>query len=385
MNKIFINLPSKYTTIMLVAPTGLVNEFEKYPYGISHFLEHMHFKGTKKRTTKQIAYDIERYGGDLNAFTDSEITGYYVKIANRYMNKGFDVISDLVENCVIPEEEIDKERKVILQELKSYEDDPQEKVSDLFYTNMYNIHYPLHYPIIGFPSTLNQIGRKELLKYKKDRYNPLTLIIVGDIADCLDIKLCPTSYPKVNFLSTNKEKFIERNNLQQAQVIIGFSQFLPIDATTLFFTVALIESILNDMSGRLFTEIRENHNLVYGIRFSSTIFGNNLFQWKVSLGLEKNKINQAKELIIKELTRPFTSQEVEDAVIKSIGELELRTSSFLISNIIANSITTNIDWQRIIFNYKEEFKRVKDYVNSVQELIDFTNYKIVGLIPGDKK
>jgi len=120
-----IRIPKKgnVTHSLIMARTGARFENPKYK-GISHFVEHMLFKGTKKRTPKEIALDIEKYGGDLNAFTDWEITAYWASMANKYKNQSLDVLKDMIKNPIFPNKEIKKERQVILQELKMYGDSP---------------------------------------------------------------------------------------------------------------------------------------------------------------------------------------------------------------------------------------------------------------------
>lgn len=148
MQTIRIPKKGKTTVIMVIANIGSRFENTKYK-GISHFVEHMCFKGTKDRTRKEIDLGIEKYGGILNAFTDTEITAYWAKIANEYQKEATNIIIDLASNPIFPEKEISKERKVILQELKMYEDSPEHYVDELFDKTLYKKSSGLYLPVIG--------------------------------------------------------------------------------------------------------------------------------------------------------------------------------------------------------------------------------------------
>jgi predicted Zn-dependent peptidase len=342
----------------------------------------MCFKGTKTRSTKQVADDILKYGGYLNAFTDFEITAYVCKIANTYKTQAINSMLDMVNNCIIPQKEVDKEREVVLQEFKMYEDNIPEKTWELFYKTLYLKKCPLYYSVLGSPETLHKTNRKELINYKKETYNPLTLIVVGDIKDSVNIKekvYNPVYINKDDIKSG--ECFEYKKGLNQTNLILGYAKSLPINLTSLYFVADLFKSILDDMNGRLFTVIREQNNLVYRIRFDTNIYNCGLFQWNVTLGLDKNKISKARKLIIQELTRPFTKIEIQKAIIKSIGSLELHLNNYSITHIIAYNILKEIDWKKIIYNYKEEYYKAAKIITQIQKNINFNENLTIGIVP----
>ena len=146
--------------------------------GISHFLEHMVFKGTEHYSTKQIAQSLEQLGGYLNAFTTKEHTCYYARILDDYLEEAMDVLSDLVRHPLFPPKEIEKEKGVILEELKNIEDDPDDLIHDYFDKNIYRNH-PLGYPIIGREETISSFRASDLRRYVADHYTPDRMVVAA--------------------------------------------------------------------------------------------------------------------------------------------------------------------------------------------------------------
>ncbi|RPI03692.1 MAG: insulinase family protein, partial [Ignavibacteriae bacterium] len=143
--------------------------------GISHFIEHMVFKGTKKRNVKEIAQSIESVGGYLNAFTSKEHTCYYARVLDEHLELATDVLSDMVFQPTFPEKELLKERNVILEELKQAEDDPDDIIQDYFEKALFKTH-PLGMPVIGSAASIASINRNNLIQYKTDHYTPSNLV-----------------------------------------------------------------------------------------------------------------------------------------------------------------------------------------------------------------
>ncbi|HEV1997195.1 MAG TPA: pitrilysin family protein, partial [Candidatus Dormibacteraeota bacterium] len=150
--------------------------------GTAHFLEHLFFKGTPRRpTTLEIATEIDSLGARFNAFTSEEYTAYYVKGAAEYTEKSVDVIADMLRNALIPVEEVDRERGVVLEEMKMYEDNPQAKVFRLAAEVMYG-DTPLGWGVLGFPEVISSVSRDQVLAYRQRFYAPgrMTLVISGN-------------------------------------------------------------------------------------------------------------------------------------------------------------------------------------------------------------
>ncbi len=151
--------------------------------GVSHLLEHMLFKGTQKRKVGEIAREIESKGGYINAFTTYDATVYYVTIASRYFETGLDVLADAIQNSSFDAEELEKEKEVVIEEIKRSNDIPERKAMNDIFELAYKVH-PYKRPIIGFTDTVKEITREKLINYYKKWYSPenITLVIVGDVS-----------------------------------------------------------------------------------------------------------------------------------------------------------------------------------------------------------
>jgi predicted Zn-dependent peptidase len=383
MNQIFINKPGKSTIVLVIVPTGAFTEIDAYK-GISHFVEHLCFKGNHKRNQKQISSAIDNIGGDLNAFTDWEITAYWAKVGNSYRDLAIEVITDLATKPLFPIKEIDKEREVIIQELKMYEDDPKDYCEEVFNKALYAKQSGFYLNIVGTKETLYDINRDVLIGYHKEKYNNPTLIVVGDIKNKgrvdkpYEIKYIPSE------LAVYKDKtLVERENITQANILIGNSVNLSkVNKEDIYFAFNLLNAVYGDMSGRLFEVIREKHNLVYRVHFEHQYFSNGTIQWAVSAGLDKDKIDMARELSIKELMKPVSKKDLEMALIKSIGVKEMSLDSVTqLGYSTAYSLIRGIDYNEILFNYEKGLKRAIGIVNELIRQMKFDNNILVGIVP----
>ena len=143
--------------------------------GISHFLEHMFFKGTKKRTTKDIAVEIDSLGGELNAFTSRETTTFYVKVLDEYLEKGLELLTDIFLNSTFPEDDIEKEKKIIKEEIKMVEDTPDDYVHDLSNQTIWG-QTGLGQPVLGRRETIRSFTRDDLLHHIRKYYGTKDII-----------------------------------------------------------------------------------------------------------------------------------------------------------------------------------------------------------------
>ena len=189
---------------------GSQNE-ENSNSGISHFIEHMVFKGTKNRSAYEIANSLESIGGYLNAFTSKEHTCYYARFLNSHLPIAFDVLADLVLNPTFDSEEIEKEKGVVLEELKNMEDDPGDLIQDYFDEAIYPTH-PLGRSIIGTKESIKVLAKEDLNKYKNKNYIPSNIIITaaGNLNHDEVVNLVKKYFSKLNSTkkNTNNFKFI---------------------------------------------------------------------------------------------------------------------------------------------------------------------------------
>lgn len=384
MNKIQVNKPGNSSLVMIFVPTGAYYEDDNVK-GISHFLEHMMFKGTATRTCQDIACGIEKYGGDLNAYTDWEITAYHAEIGNSYLSKAIEIIEDMISNPKLDQKEIDKERQVILQEYKMCQDNSSDKCFDMFHDTFYKKDHGLSGTILGTPKTLKTIDCEKMKEYYKQHYSNPTMILVGNVKDSCQIS-SPISFGFVRAKnSIGQDKIITRSDIQQSRILIGnsISDFNVSYKELLPFTLELISAVYNDMGGRLFRIIREEHNLVYGVRFNSETYTGGLTHWFVNLGLDKKNITKARDLIVKELTRSFTQQEIEDAITKAIGETEmLLDSNSEIADLVAYQLRKGLDYNKDIKYYKNCYNQASLYMNDLIGQMNFKDNVLLGVTPG---
>lgn len=250
--------------------------------GVSHFIEHMLFKGTRNRTSKQIASEIDNLGGQINAFTSKECTCYYVKLLDSHIDIGIDVLSDMILNSKFNEDDLDKERSVIIEELKMYEDSPEDLAYDLLTENIYK-HDPLGMNIIGTEESLNRLNREKLLDYFNKYYVPNNSVIAisgnfnfDEIINKIEEKFKVWKKRDVNvdikkaefkscFLTKNKD--IEQVNLAMSL------EAVPIESDKEVYALAVINTVFGgSISSRLFQKIREEKGLVYSIYSSQSLY-----------------------------------------------------------------------------------------------------------------
>jgi len=242
--------------------------------GISHFIEHMMFKGTATRTALAIAQALEDTGGSLNAFTDKEMTCYYARVLDDQVELAIDVLSDMLLNSVMDENEIRREKKVVLEEIKMYEDTPDELVQDLFSQVFWHGH-PLGRAIVGTRQSVRRTTRADIFDYMEHFYTPDRLVVsvagnvrTGDVLRQLDQTVGRLVRPGRQLVetpptpaATTKVKY---KDIEQAHVVIG-TQGLPVTHEDRY-VLTVLDSILGGgMSSRLFQEVREKRGLAYTI------------------------------------------------------------------------------------------------------------------------
>ncbi|WP_031514442.1 M16 family metallopeptidase [Desulfofalx alkaliphila] len=277
--------------------------------GISHFIEHMMFKGTNKRTAKDIAEELDAVGGQLNAFTTKEYTCYHSKVLDEHFDLAVDVLTDMVFNSKFAPEDIDREKNVIIEEIKMYEDAPDELVHDIFTNTIWHGH-PLGRPIIGTTEIVSSFSRDDLLDFHHKHYTPEKMVIsvAGNIKhEKVVEKLAPilsqlkaTKTPRQSTPPQGVSNLVCRNkDTEQVHMVIGTPGY-QLDHEDIY-TVQLINTVLGGgLSSRLFQEIREQRGLVYTVfSYHSSYHDTGLFA--VYAGLSKNNVNKAMELIFKEI------------------------------------------------------------------------------------
>jgi len=242
--------------------------------GISHFLEHMAFKGTTSRTAMQIAETIEDIGGEMNAYTSKDHTLYYTKTLKEHLPTCVELLADIVQNSVFDTGEVEKERRVILQELLGAEDDPDDLSYELFGKAAYG-DTPLGRPIIGFKATVGAMTSDKLKTWIAEKYSAdkLVLLVAGNVSPDEAERLAekyfdritapkPSAFTAAKYVGGRVEK---KKKLEQAYFILGFPAS-PIALREQSMAEMIMCSILGGSpASRLFQEVREKRNLAYSI------------------------------------------------------------------------------------------------------------------------
>jgi predicted Zn-dependent peptidase len=316
-NKVrIITVPMSSTeavTVMIMVKAGSRHE-TKDINGISHFLEHMFFKGGKRFPDPHaVAEAIDAVGGVFNAFTDNEFVGYYVKVAKEHVDTAFDVLSDMLLNAKFGADGLERERGVVLEEFKMMHDDPKLIVGDTFERVMFGEH-PLGRPVIGLPSVIKKVKRSDFVRYKNRLYTASNIVVsvAGNITLAEVTKLTKRYLPFAR--STKKTRplpycemgrttrvSVVDKKTEQAHLILGVPTFGARHRDR--YTAKVLAAILGGgMSSRLFMNIRERHGLAYYVHASSTNYTDAGYL-EVSAGVDKQRIDLAITTILEEFTK----------------------------------------------------------------------------------
>lgn len=310
---------SEGETVTFLVLMGVGSRYETPKQaGLSHFLEHMFFKGTQTRpTTQAIAEAIENVGGEFNAFTGEEYTGFYVKVAAEYLEHGAEVVSDILLRPLFPQEEIERERGVIIEEIRMYTDLPMRHVWHLWNQALFGTH-PLGQRIDGSPETVSKFMRPDFLKYTKKHYhaNNAVVAVAGrfdakKIVPLLDKLFAPlangtSTVPKTAPKKSPQQRLVHeyRQSLDQTHIVVGVPGVSMSDERR--WAVEVLGTILGaGMSSRLFTSVRERHGLAYAVR-TMTESLTDAGSLATQVGARTDKAILALELIIQEYDRIMT-------------------------------------------------------------------------------
>lgn len=299
-------------TALALFPVGSRYESLKQN-GLSHFIEHMMFKGTKKRpTTLHISKELDNVGAEYNAYTSRDYTGYYVKVASPHINLALDLLSDMIWNSKFDEAEVNREKGVIIEEINMYQDNPTMYIEQLFEEAIFSGH-PLGRDIAGTAETVKNFSRSEIIKYYKNFYQPQNLILVlaGKVNKNFRISKFLNNHfsqsKKLNYLSVKVNRIkspqikIRFKKTDQVHVALGFPAYSYDDPR--LFALTLLNIILGGtMSSRLFTEVRERRGLAYMVRSGLNNY-QDIGNLVIQAGLDKNRLAEALKVILKELKK----------------------------------------------------------------------------------
>jgi len=381
---------TKTVTVLVMVGTGSKNENSKNR-GISHFLEHMFFKGTEKRaTTLDISKELDKIGGVYNAFTGKEYTGFYAKVSSQHCDVALDVISDMLLNSKFSEKEIKRERRTILEELNMYLDSPMMQVPDLFENLLYK-NQPLGYDEIGNKKTIMSVRRKDFLDYYKKYYlnNNIIITIAGNFNE-QNIKNNIKKY----FKSANKNKTLQQaktfDKQSKSRILLEYKKT---DQTHLCLGVrgyntnhkdkhilAVLSVIFGgNMSSRLFISVRERNGLAYYIHTSATDY-KDVGYFSAQTGVNNEKCLEAIKIILNEFKKVKTEKISIEEIKRAKDYLKGRTNITLESSDAVASFVANqeMDTGKIL-TPQEKFAKIDTVTaDDLQRVANdiFVNHKL---------
>ena len=315
--------------------------------GIAHFIEHLVFTGTKTRSHEDISREIEKKGGILNAFTAHEVTSFLFKLPSEHLFSGLDILNDILNNPIFKEDKFEKEKKVILEEIKMYHDNPQRYVYDLMERNLYD--KPFGESVIGSKETVSSLQRDFVLDYFKRNYNPANFIatIVGNanfekVCDYLEKNFSEkkSKIEKIEIKKKNVETIEEREGIDQAHFLFGTHAPLMIEKD--YAALEILNAYLADgMSSKLFLKIREEKGLAYAVRGSINA-ENNYSYYTIYVGTTKEAIPEVKKIILEEFNniKELSEKEIEETKQQLIGLRKISTeeSANVMNELLLNEL-----------------------------------------------
>lgn len=350
----YIEAPLKDTeAVTVLVLVGVGSRYEKATQnGISHFLEHLFFKGTKKRpSTLKLSKELDALGAKYNAFTSEEYTGFFIQSAGQKFAKSWEILSDMILNPLIPEREVERERGVILEEMNMYYDTPQAYVGELAKSSIYG-DTPLGRDVVGTREAIKKVTRTEIAKYRDTYYQPSNMVVVvagdsngGDWKKLVSAvlgrgnKVLPPKFKPADLSFSGPKVDIHNKKTDQTHLVVNFKTFPVTDSR--WYTLEVLSNILGgQMSSRLFIKIRERRGLAYYVRSSpSNYFDTGLLS--IAAGLRTSNVGEALKIIRQEINslcvKPVGKEELSRAKDNIIGHMALGLEgSFNVAEFLAD-------------------------------------------------
>ncbi|HUC88775.1 MAG TPA: pitrilysin family protein [Candidatus Paceibacterota bacterium] len=359
-------------TVLVLVGTGSDYETKKIN-GISHFLEHMCFKGTIRRPNAQaISHELDALGCQYNAFTSHEMTGYYAKSDSKNFKKIFDVVSDIYLNSTFPESEIEKEKGVIIEEVNMYEDMPQHHVQDMFQEVLYG-DQPAGWNIAGPKENIRAMSRGDFIKYKKAHYvaGSTVIVVAGSVSKSEIEKEVANHFGNIHTgkkenKSKTKDMQIKPNILlkhkvtDQTHFVLGVRTFSIFDKRNAI--ISVMSGILGaGMSSRLFIKLREEMGVAYYVRaYNEPSLDHGSFQ--ISAGVNNARVKEVLSEILKECNM-LAKELVSDKELNKV-------KSFLVGNMklsleATDDIASFYGAQELL---RKEIKTLDDKIKQIKKV-----------------
>lgn len=343
-----ITVPMKSThavTAMVLVKAGSDFE-EKNKSGISHFLEHMCFQGTQSRpNTGDVSRELDSLGAESNAFTGKEYTGYFAKAHNKNLPKLIEIVSDIYLNPIFNKDAIEREKGVVVEEMKMYEDMPQAKVGEVFEALLYG-DQPAGRPIIGNEKVVKSLTQKDLIDYRSKYYTAKNTVIVisGNFNEKKAIEMVKENFKNIKTGTKNTRVKTKENqskpkvklfykDTDQAHIILGFRAFDIHNKNN--YKVSLLETVLGKgMSSRLFKKLRDELGLCYYVRAGQDTADDRGY-FAVATGVAKDRVKEAISAILEEFKKISKELVPKEEITKA---KELRIGNMYLSLETSDSI-----------------------------------------------
>lgn len=339
--------------------------------GISHFIEHMLFKGTENRTAKDIADSMDQVGGQLNAFTSKEYTCYYTRTLDSHFDIALDVLSDMFFHSKFDESDIQKERNVILEEISMYEDTPEDLVHDLLQLNIWK-NDPLGFSILGTADSISSLDRKAFVDYFQAHYRPdqTVIAIAGNFEEEVAIKKIEACFGHFKRQTDDEEKaydtayhpcvLTKEKDIEQVHLCMSFPS-ISIGSTLAYPLAALNTFFGGGMSSRLFQTIREEHGYAYSVySYNTSYTDTGLFT--IYAGLNPTQSEPVIRLVIDEINRLFFKRITLDQLEKTKEQLK---SNYVLSLESSTNRMNSIGRSQLMLN---RFYTPDELIEKIEEV-----------------
>jgi predicted Zn-dependent peptidase len=380
----------------IIVNSGSRDETESQS-GLAHFIEHLIFKRTEKRSTNQILNRLESVGADLNAYTTKEYTCIHASFLHPYLDRSLELFNDIVFHSTFPEEEMEKEKGVILDEIASYLDQPEEAIYDDFEDLVFAAH-PLGRNILGTTESVNRLSREDIKNFMLANYHTdeMVVAVLGNYSFAKVIKIFSKYYTEIpenlkapTRIAPAAAPVIIRTDkkpIMQAHTVIGSQAYSLHDSKKT--GLLLLNNLLcgTGMSSILNLELREKHGIAYSIESGySPLSDTGIFT--VYFGTDKEKVEKALSLIYREFRKikekPLTDVQLQKAKNKFIGQIALGEENRI--GLIVSMAKSLIDYDRIdsldtLFKKIEAVSR-EEMANISNEILDERNLSVLSFYP----
>lgn len=394
-----VRMPNVETVTMGVW-VGVGGRYEtKAVSGISHFIEHLLFKGTKSKSAKEISQAIEGRGGYFNAFTQEESTCYYIRISADHAWSGLEILCDMYLHPRFAADDIDRERGVIIEEIMMHKDHPQWLVQEVLGELLWHAH-PLGRPLVGTVDTIRGMKRRDILAFKGSKYAPDNTVVVlagkvehdevmkrvGDLLKGVPKAKGPR-FPRISRKTAQKDVAVISKEIEQTHIAMGVRLFGRHDPRR--YALKVLSIILGEnMSSRLFQVVREKHGLAYSIHSSVQLY-DDTGVLDVQAGVDRRRVGKALDLMLRETARlrekPVNRRELKRAKDYARGQLQIGLES---SSNQMMWVGENLTCYRRLIQPAEVMRRIdrvteKDVMRVAQDVLQRRHLSVAMVTPGE--